>query len=50
MQALLEKLIPKVPKEEDDPITEKKVRFITDHDKKNRPRRLNTRAIKIVRF
>lgn len=39
LQALLEKLIPKVPQAEDDPITEKKVRYIKDNDE-NRPRGL----------
>lgn len=36
LQALLEKLIPKVPQADDDPITEKKVRYIKDNDE-NRP-------------
>lgn len=38
-QALLGKLIPKVPQAEDDPITEKKVRYIKDNDE-NRPQGL----------
>lgn len=38
-QALLDKLISKVPQAEDDPITEKKFRHIKDNDE-NRPQGL----------